>query len=64
MRVHSFEYLSEAVKTHFDSLFKEIWSSTIEEIMKLVSIFPIIFDQKIISSMKVEVTKEENYKLL
>jgi hypothetical protein len=58
-KVSSFKDIASAGKNHFHYLFKESAASNIDEIVKVISLFPRFFDEEVNAGMEAVVSKEE-----
>ena len=62
--VRSFNEKSEAGKSFFKTLFKEPEGCNIQEILKVINLFPRLIDEEMNKSLRDEVTEEELEKIV
>ena len=62
--VSSFNEKSEVGKSFFKTLFKEPEGCNIQEILKVINLFPRLIDEEMNNSLGEEVTKEELEKIV
>ena len=62
--VSSFNEKSGARKSFFKTLFKEPEGCNIQEILKVINLFPRLIDEKMNNSLREKVTKEELEKIV
>ena len=62
--VSSFNEKSEAGKSFFKILFKELEGCNIQEILKVINLFPRLIDEEMNNSLREEVTEEELEKIV
>lgn len=59
IKVSSFRDLASTSKKHFQILFKDNRASKINEIMKVIRLFPKLFDKDVNAGLEVGVSREE-----